>query len=459
MQLNRSNKFILITLLLLLALPTLAMAGAGHKDRIEGPINSGPEATKQCLNCHEDAATDFMKTSHWNWTLEQKINGKIYQRGKRNALNNYCTNVASNEDSCSRCHAGYGMSDANTYDFSDKTKVDCLVCHDTTGTYAKATSGGGVPKEKVKLLYVAQNVGMPMRENCGSCHFFGGGGDAVKHGDLDSSMFYPEKSNDVHMAADGNDFVCQTCHVTEKHAIPGNSIGVSPVGMSELACTECHDAPHAESRLNDHAKRVACQTCHIPVYSKERATKIWWDWSTAGDKTREEVTDEFGKHTYVTKKGDMKYGMNLVPEYAWYLDGKNEAYIRGEKFDDSKPLVMAAPSATKADKGAMIFPFKVMRGKQIYDTKYKTLITAHLVSEDGFWKTFDWNQAAEIGMKAAGLPYSGKYGFAETVMYWRLNHQVSPKEDALKCLDCHGDSGRLDWKKLGYKGDPLGKTK
>ncbi|PLX87262.1 MAG: cytochrome C [Desulfuromonas sp.] len=454
MQLKQNRRLLLLAFAGVLLLATTALAS--HKNRIEGPISSGPEATAQCLNCHEDAATDFMKTSHWNWTLEQEIDGKIYQRGKRNALNNYCTSVASNEDACARCHAGYGMTDFNTFDFSDKTKVDCLVCHDSTGTYAKSTKGAGVPKEKVDLLYVAQNVGMPMRENCGSCHFFGGGGDAVKHGDLDSSMFYPERSTDVHMAADGNDFVCQTCHVTEEHAIPGNSIGVSPVGMSELACTECHDEPHAESRLNTHADKVACQTCHIPTYSKERATKTWWDWSKAGDKNHEEVTDEFGKHAYVQKKGEMKYGMNLVPEYAWYLDGKNEAYIRGEKFDPSKPLLMAGPTATREDKGAKIFPFKVMRGKQIYDTENNTLIAAHLIGKDGFWKTFDWQQAATIGMKAAGLPYSGNYGFAETVMFWRLNHQVSPKEDALSCLDCHGDNGRLDWSALGYKKDPMG---
>jgi hypothetical protein len=96
-----------------------------------------------------------------------------------------------------------------------------------------------------------------------------------------------------------------------------------------------------------------------------------------------------------------------------------------------------------------------MRGKQIYDSKHNILIAAHLVGDDGYWKTFDWNRAAEIGMQAAGLPYSGEYGFAETVMFWRLNHQVSASEDALTCLDCHGDNGRLDWNKLGYNGDPM----
>jgi hypothetical protein len=57
-------------------------------------------------------------------------------------------------------------------------------------------------------------------------------------------------------------------------------------------------------------------------------------------------------------------------------------------------------------------------------------------------------------MKAAGQPYSGKYGFIETSMVWAVNHMVAPKEKALKCNDCHSEKGRLDWKALGYKGDP-----
>jgi hypothetical protein len=35
---------------------------------------------------------------------------------------------------------------------------------------------------------------------------------------------------------------------------------------------------------------------------------------------------------------------------------------------------------------------------------------------------------------------------------------VAPKAKALTCDDCHGEKGRLDWKALGYKGDP-GKSK
>ncbi|PHQ95640.1 MAG: hypothetical protein COB39_12730 [Marinosulfonomonas sp.] len=33
----------------------------------------------------------------------------------------------------------------------------------------------------VDLKKAAQSVGMPGRENCGNCHFYGGGGDNMKH--------------------------------------------------------------------------------------------------------------------------------------------------------------------------------------------------------------------------------------------------------------------------------------
>ena len=58
-------------------------------------------------------------------------------------------------------------------------------------------------------------------------------------------------------------------------------------------------------------------------------------------------------------------------------------------------------------------------------------------------------------MKATGLDFSGEYGFAPTETYWPINHMVNSKEGSLQCLDCHGDKGRLDWKALGYKGDPM----
>jgi hypothetical protein len=57
-------------------------------------------------------------------------------------------------------------------------------------------------------------------------------------------------------------------------------------------------------------------------------------------------------------------------------------------------------------------------------------------------------------MKAADLDYSGKYGFAPTDRYLKVNHMVVPKARALKCNDCHSKEGRIDWKLLGYLSGP-----
>lgn len=454
----QQTKQIILTFFIVAFLALPALAANPHKEYVQGDFKTGPDVTKVCLECHEEQADSFMTTSHWTWSMEQVIDGKKIMAGKRNTFNNYCTQIVTNEPSCNRCHAGYGYED-DSFDFSDKTKVDCLVCHDTTGTYLKSRAGRVF--DGLNLLRIAQNVGQPVRDNCGACHFYGGGGDAVKHGDLDSSMSYPEKNVDIHMGMDGQDFACQACHVTKNHVIPGNSLGVSPGAASQLSCEDCHTAaPHEETRLNEHVANIACQTCHIPYYSKEIPTKLWWDWSTAGDDQRNVIKDKYGKPLYVKKKGDMKYGKNIAPEYAWFESGKAVNYVRGQKIDDpSKILTIAGPTSTIKDKKARIFPFKVMRGKQAFDPKNKTLAVVHQIDDDGYWHTFDWKKSIEIGMKAAGLPFSGEVGFVETKMFWRINHMVSEAKDSLTCLDCHGDKGRMDWKALGYKGDPMLNTK
>ena len=60
-----------------------------------------------------------------------------------------------------------------------------------------------------------------------------------------------------------------------------------------------------------------------------------------------------------------------------------------------------------------------------------------------------------LNQNDTGLAYSGSHDFAPTEMYWTLTHMVRPKEMALQCNDCHGETGRMDWEALGYYGDPL----
>jgi len=438
--------------LLLTGILVAGPAGAvDHSKLIVGPIETGSDATKQCLKCHEQEAKDIMATPHWTWTREQDVAGKQVDLGKINAFNNFCTSTSTNRVHCSECHIGFGWRD-KSFDFSDQTKVDCLVCHDTTGTYHKDGDEAGEVEKGVDILRVAQQVGKPVRYNCGACHFFGGGGDAVKHGDLDSSMEFPEKAIDIHMSPDGQDFACQSCHETSKHMISGANMATSPDGKNAFGCIRCHDAaPHKQSRLNRHTAAVACQTCHIPQFARELATQMDWDWSTAGQDVKLSTKANV---TYRKTMGTLTWQKNVVPTYAWF-NGKSGVYLRGEKIDPAKPTKLAYPLGDINDPQAKISPFKVHTGKQIYDSKNKTFITAHVYGKDGFWSTFDWDSAARIGMASTGQPYSGEYGFAPTEMYWRIDHQVAPKAQALSCLDCHGDKGRLDWKGLGYQGDPM----
>jgi len=452
-----SGKFLGV---LTLCLIWVGVASATDHSFIEGPLESGPATTKLCLECHEDAAQTMMKTSHWTWSAEQVIDGKNVKRGKINSMNNFCVSVQSNEPRCTSCHIGYGWKDSS-FDFTDESKVDCLVCHDTTGSYKKPATAAGMPAPDADLLYIARNVGKSSRQNCGTCHFFGGGGAAVKHGDLDSSMDYPDKNIDVHMDADGNDFSCAECHQTTDHNITGHAMVVSPKGENHIGCVGCHgEDVHSESVLNQHTDTVACQTCHIPEFAKEVATKTSWDWSTAGQQIKAKK-DQYGKPDYMKKKGHFTWGKKIVPEYAWY-NGTAGAYQFGDKIDPSKVTKLSYPMGERDDKEAKIYPFKIHTGKQVYDSKNMYFVTPKVFGfkgdKDAYWKNFDWKKAATAGMKATGLDFSGEFDFAPTVMYWRINHMVSPKEQALGCLDCHGDNGRLDWAKLGYGGDPLRNT-
>ena len=461
-----------MSLLLGVVLASSAFAG-NHAEYVgNGPFKNGPEVTKKCLECHDAEAHAFMKSVHWTWAKKQKINGKEMEFGKKNALNNFCVAVDSNWPRCTSCHAGYGWKDKN-FDFSKAENIDCLVCHETTGTYKKFPAAAGHPvypgetKEfpkgnvwkPVDLVKVAQSVGKPTRSACGSCHFYGGGGDRVKHGDLDSSMKNPTADIDVHMGGKAK-MDCQGCHKGGKdHAIKGEAASVSVgSGKKIFGCTDCHKGDvHKNALLNKHTKRVACQTCHIPTFAKAAPTKTWWDWSTAGKNVKDVPKDKYGEKTYDKMKGDFKWEKDVVPTYYWY-NGTVSRVLVGDKINPKKVVALSAANGTKKDKNAKIFPFKVMRGKQPYDSINNTVAIVNTfgppTSESAYWVKFDWNKAIAAGMKVAGQPYSGQFGFVETSMVWPVNHMVSPKAKALQCIDCHGKNGRLDWKALGYTGDP-----
>ncbi len=296
-----------------------------------------------------------------------------------------------------------------------------------------------MPDPKVDLVKVALHVGRPERKNCGACHFSGGGADAVKHADMSSVLNNPGREIDIHMG--GLDFSCTECHQTRNHRISGRSSSVAVV-ESVLECRDCHtNRPHyglrlTDHHLNDHCRHLDCNTCHSPLYARGKPTKSYWDWSTAGDKSRQVHKDKYGKPDYHYKKGSFVHVKNARPVYAWY-DGRIKRYHLGERADFSRVLNLTEPVGDRRDPGAKITPFKLMNGRQGADAEYCYLLVPHLFGPDGYWKTLNWDQSFTIGMKTAGLDYSGNYSWVDTRMYWRVEHEVAPKQMSLSCVQCH----------------------
>lgn len=412
-------------------------------------FSSAQEVTAACLTCHTESANQIMKSNHWNWEKPEYIKGKgIVYLGKRNVLNNFCIGAQGNEESCAKCHIGYGMHDAKTFEFNNRNMVDCLVCHDNTETYTKASEKGGAPQINLDFKNIATNVGKPMKSNCGVCHFFGGGGNNVKHGDLEKALFETTKDVDVHMGSEGSNLQCIDCHKTHNHVISGKMYSLSSMNRNRAECEDCHTQnPHSDDILNKHTYKVACQTCHIPTYAKVNATKTHWDWSTAGklkDGKPYEEDDKDGNHTYLSIKGSFTWGKNIKPEYTWF-NGTATHYLLGEKVEDTtNALVLNQLNGSYNDRDSKIIPVKIHRAIQPFDPVNKILIQPKLFApvegEGAFWKDFNWVTASEVGMKTAGLPFSGKVGFIKTEMYWPVNHMVSSKENTVKCTECHTDN-------------------
>jgi octaheme c-type cytochrome (tetrathionate reductase family) len=440
-------------------------ADHSQHDALKKNFRSGPEITQACLSCHSEAEKQFHKTIHWTWKAHKNEAG--IQMGKAGySLNNFCISANNTQDKgCMSCHPGWGKKTEAT---------NCLVCHgqkdlnweeafEDLNAFLADSEADLELKELVteiqaNISSAVQSIGRPTRKNCGSCHFYGGGGDGVKHGDLDTSIVKPNKALDVHMGMDGQNFNCTRCHTTRQHHISGR-IYTAPAFTDrrslveddladKISCESCHtDAPHkTESKANDHTDKVACQSCHIPTFARVNPTKMSWDWSKSG-KTKDgkpyTTKDAFGKADYLSIKGQMKWEKNIQPQYFWF-NGSIKSVTAADKIDPAQTVRLSHPVGSPDDTNSRIFPFKVHTGVQPYDKVHKTLLTPLLSGPKGYWTTLDWQSALSIGADSLDLPFSGEFDFVETTYVFPTTHMVAPRENVLACTECHSrDRSRL----------------
>ena len=366
----------------------------------------------------------------------------------------------------------------------DLGKIDCLVCHANLGTskYVKSPAGFGAPwistpsscapscaanqicsatdsaglawtdgmahcrapvsaTEIVPALNAAANsIGATQRSNCGFCHFNAGGGDNVKMGDLGSALKAPTVDVDVHMgsAASYAPKLCSNCHEAGNHILQGAGLSIPVDNEGRLTCTDCHSGLHAPAHANvaynTHAEFMACQTCHIPTFSRTQYTTVDWDWAATADKqgcqgqagcvgfntltypagnaqvgTISGVGGEAPKAPFTSsieavsvqrgydwKKGLMTYARGVVPTYRWIapssqqqglhettaLDGLLGVGTAADPFRLSDPLPPPAPVLA----GWKIAPFKKMTGRTPAFANDSAMIVPHVFGSDSLWQ-------------------------------------------------------------------------
>ncbi|MCU7935374.1 MAG: hypothetical protein KZQ99_10905 [Candidatus Thiodiazotropha sp. (ex Dulcina madagascariensis)] len=420
------------------------------------------EGPGTCLQCHDSEAHEVHGSTHYQWKGQAPymVDGNYLLQGKdAGALNTYCGNIEGNWDGCSACHVGMGAKPESYASTAQLENIDCLVCHQSEYK-RKKVNGVMVPDTanmSISMDEAVQTVHEPIRQNCLTCHAKAGGGDAIKRGDLALASGNTRDSRyDVHMATTGANLDCQDCHKEENHRFPGKGSDLRPTDLDkplECASSGCHNSsPHGDRELNSHTARVACQTCHVPVYAKNAND------SAATEATETDRSWQSGTHSsqppyhpVLTKRN------NLIPKYL-HWDRHTDNYNVGDTIYENRQTgtyQTSVPRGSVDDRESKLYPFKYKTSDYPLDTNSSKLIA---LDTKVFFGTADADAAATAGLRnlaEKGIPgyrVGDNIRWVTTDTYQLLNHQVSPEDDALDCSSCHMNTSRMDLQgELGYE--------
>lgn len=408
--------------------------------------------TSTCLACHQTEGEQIFNSVHYQWlgvtpymTDGPPIQGKL-DGGDYSGVNSYCINITGNWSGCGTCHVGLGLRPEAVVSDKQLENIDCLICHQDV--YKRKRDGDYfVPDSvnmKINMVKAAQTVHLPTRVGCLQCHAKGGGGDNYKRGDMalaHGTTF--DRNFDVHMARSGANLSCQTCHITQNHRMAGRGSDLRTTDLDiKMECSRCHrkdnsEWRHGDRKLDKHLARVACQTCHIPLYGRNASdtaahekTETHRDWRVS------HATPSGAIHPTPVMEG------NLVPKYDWW-NGYNSSYLL---FDDAVVdpgtgrIPTSRPEGSVNGTGSKLFPFKYKTATQPLALTSNKLIA---LDTSVYFSTGDDDAAILAGLANMGL--SGEpYSWIETDTMQLITHEVAPEEMALKCSECHNTIARMD---------------
>ena len=445
---------------------------------------NGYQGAQTCAMCHQDALDEIVHTAHWTLSSPVRNVQGLPDSTWWGMANRECALAGSTSPSnwtastngkatvqaagCGLCHIGSltqaPMPGATPTD-AEKNTVDCLVCHAKDYDWQKRAtlvqdSTGAHWGEDMSMKAALSITKTPTNQACLRCHEHAFSDD-YKRG----TPYTPQ--NDVHAAAG---ISCVTCHITEHHKIAKgqyeSDMAANDLPDVAVTCSNCHgDAPHrgrnAEA-LNEHTRKLACQTCHITQVSGI----AYENWG------KPQKDDIHGMYSALSKfdKIPSIHGIYVPtdtivkshPSYIWRIANKT-----GNK--DAQSWMAFETSNIKTD-GAKIFPARGLTQVMLFDKKLKMWQAPGMAflknnpemanfplllapNREVYNKTGSVKAAIDAGMKpfeAMGLKWSGEWMAMQVpgTSYISVNHGI--KKAGLSCNSCHTKNGVMDFKALGY---------
>ena len=321
-------------------------------------------------------------------------------------VNNSCIAIGPNLQECASCHIGYGWVDAK-FDFTDPANIDCLVCHDTTGTYRK-DAGQRRP---------ARPVAGPGRHRAE-------GGPAVAAGvrlvplrqrrrprtpstvTSSRSLADPPADLDMHMGT--LKMRCQDCHATAEHRIAGMSMS-APAVEGRVRCEKCHgDTP---ARRGGHAEpaprrpRQGRRLRDLPHSRRSPTTSptlLRRDYSDGRPGPARSCRTSTACRSTTSGSATLTWGKDIVPDLP--LVRRHPQRLARGRHDRSRRRRSSSTrrSARSATRRRASSRSRSTRRSSPTTARTRSLALPKLV--DGYWIDFDWSKAIADGHEAGRAP-------------------------------------------------------